>query len=152
MGCVLGREVSSGIVSESKEVKKLNIESNNNGKEDVVAAKKIDSQAVEVQNDEANQKEEKVVDGEKKPRGERRRSKPNPRLSNPPKHLRGEQVAAGWPSWLTGVCGEALNGWIPRRADSFEKIDKVGHLFLSELELLSICFRVKSKKFMGHVK
>ncbi|KAJ0014417.1 hypothetical protein Pint_20612 [Pistacia integerrima] len=128
MGCVLGREVSSGIVSESKEVQNLSVESNNNGKEGAVAAKKINSEVVEVQNDEANQKkeEEKVVDGEKKPRGERRRSKPNPRLSNPPKHLRGEQVAAGWPSWLTAVCGEALNGWIPRRADSFEKIDKIG--------------------------
>ncbi|XP_050917181.1 probable serine/threonine-protein kinase At1g54610 isoform X2 [Lathyrus oleraceus] len=59
-------------------------------------------------------------------RGESRRSKANPRLSNPPKHLLGEQVAAGWPPWLTAVCGEALSGWIPRKADSFEKIDKIG--------------------------
>jgi cyclin-dependent kinase 12/13 len=38
---------------------------------------------------------------------------------------RGEQVAAGWPAWLSAVAGEAINGWTPRRADSFEKIDKV---------------------------
>jgi cyclin-dependent kinase 12/13 len=38
---------------------------------------------------------------------------------------RGEQVAAGWPAWLSAVAGEAINGWNPRRADSFEKIDKV---------------------------
>jgi cyclin-dependent kinase 12/13 len=38
---------------------------------------------------------------------------------------RGEQVAAGWPAWLCAVAGEAINGWTPRRADSFEKIDKV---------------------------
>lgn len=132
MGCVLGREVSSGIVSESKEVQNLSVESNNNGKEDVVAAEKFDTTVVEVQNDEANQEEEEKVVEEKKPRRERRTSKPNPRLSSPPKHLQGEQVAAGWPSWLTAVCGESLNGWIPRRADSFEKIDKVGHLFLLE--------------------
>ena len=50
---------------------------------------------------------------------------PNPRLSNPPKHLEGECVAAGWPSWLSSVAGEAVKGWIPRRADSFEKLDKV---------------------------
>jgi hypothetical protein len=50
---------------------------------------------------------------------------PNPRLSNPPKHLEGECVAAGWPSWLSSVAGEAVRGWIPRRADSFEKLDKV---------------------------
>ncbi|KAJ1385709.1 putative serine/threonine-protein kinase [Sesbania bispinosa] len=37
---------------------------------------------------------------------------------------RGAQVLAGWPSWLTAVAGEAISGWIPRRADSFEKLDK----------------------------
>ncbi|XP_066391464.1 probable serine/threonine-protein kinase At1g54610 [Miscanthus floridulus] len=39
---------------------------------------------------------------------------------------RGEQVAAGWPAWLSAVAGEAIGGWTPRRADSFEKIDKIG--------------------------
>ncbi|KAK7411998.1 hypothetical protein VNO78_03443 [Psophocarpus tetragonolobus] len=39
---------------------------------------------------------------------------------------KGAQVLAGWPSWLTAVAGEAISGWIPRRADSFEKLDKVG--------------------------
>ncbi|KAL3598029.1 hypothetical protein D5086_005947 [Populus alba] len=38
---------------------------------------------------------------------------------------RGAQVVAGWPSWLTSVAGEAINGWVPRRADSFEKLDKI---------------------------
>ena len=37
----------------------------------------------------------------------------------------GAQEAAGWPSWLTAVAGEAIKGWLPRRADSFEKLDKV---------------------------
>ncbi|KAK9735361.1 hypothetical protein RND81_04G201300 [Saponaria officinalis] len=59
-------------------------------------------------------------------KGEKRRSKANPRLSNPPKNIHGEQVAAGWPSWLSAVAGEAINGWVPRRADTFEKIDKIG--------------------------
>ncbi|KAL9447551.1 hypothetical protein AB3S75_015091 [Citrus x aurantiifolia] len=125
MGCVFGREVSSGIVSESKEVSNFSVESSSR-KVGNVSVKTIDGDVVEVQNDESRKKEEKVVDGEKKPRGERKRSKSNPRLSNLPKHLRGEQVAAGWPPWLTAVCGEVLNGWIPRRADSFEKIDKIG--------------------------
>ncbi|XVF68288.1 hypothetical protein PTKIN_Ptkin10aG0193000 [Pterospermum kingtungense] len=39
---------------------------------------------------------------------------------------RGAQVVAGWPSWLAAVAGEAINGWIPRRADSFEKLEKIG--------------------------
>ncbi|GMH24279.1 hypothetical protein Nepgr_026122 [Nepenthes gracilis] len=38
----------------------------------------------------------------------------------------GEQIAAGWPPWLAAVAGEAIKGWIPRRADSFEKMDKIG--------------------------
>ncbi|KAK4491278.1 hypothetical protein RD792_002014 [Penstemon davidsonii] len=38
----------------------------------------------------------------------------------------GAQVVAGWPSWLTAVAGEAIKGWIPRRAESFEKLDKIG--------------------------
>lgn len=37
----------------------------------------------------------------------------------------GAQVVAGWPSWLTAVAGEAIKGWVPRKADSFEKLDKV---------------------------
>lgn len=37
----------------------------------------------------------------------------------------GPQVVAGWPSWLSSVAGEAIKGWIPRKADSFEKLDKV---------------------------
>lgn len=49
-----------------------------------------------------------------------------------PNGLSGENVAAGWPSWLIAAAGEALNGWLPRRASSFEKLDKVlKHFFLS---------------------
>ncbi|KAD4179484.1 hypothetical protein E3N88_28075 [Mikania micrantha] len=38
----------------------------------------------------------------------------------------GAQEAAGWPAWLTAVAGEAIKGWLPRRADSYEKLDKIG--------------------------
>ncbi|MCL7034113.1 hypothetical protein MKW94_013069 [Papaver nudicaule] len=44
----------------------------------------------------------------------------------PMKSMEGEQVAAGWPSWLASVAGEAIKGWVPRRADSFQKMDKIG--------------------------
>ncbi|KAJ9568570.1 hypothetical protein OSB04_004536 [Centaurea solstitialis] len=37
-----------------------------------------------------------------------------------------EQVAAGWPAWLSAVAGEAIHGWVPLRAESFEKLEKVG--------------------------
>ncbi|KAF7000240.1 hypothetical protein CFC21_016176 [Triticum aestivum] len=48
------------------------------------------------------------------------------RLRNLRRSLEGEQVAAGWPSWLSAVAGEAIQGWIPLKADSFEKLEKVG--------------------------
>ncbi|KAK8617389.1 hypothetical protein V6N13_080305 [Hibiscus sabdariffa] len=43
-----------------------------------------------------------------------------------PNSIKGEQVAAGWPSWLVAVASESLKGWIPRRANTFEKLDKIG--------------------------
>ncbi|KAL4555035.1 hypothetical protein LXL04_037646 [Taraxacum kok-saghyz] len=49
-----------------------------------------------------------------------------PVLTGFPRATEGEQVAAGWPPWLAAVAGEAIKGWVPRRADSFEKLDKIG--------------------------
>lgn len=49
----------------------------------------------------------------------------HPGMGTIPKATEGEQVAAGWPAWLAAVAGEAIRGWLPRRADSFEKLDKV---------------------------
>ncbi|KAG4987412.1 hypothetical protein JHK82_029783 [Glycine max] len=40
-------------------------------------------------------------------------------------HFAGEQhVDSGWPLWLSSVAAEAIKGWMPRRADSFEKLDQ----------------------------
>ncbi|CAN6443638.1 unnamed protein product [Victoria cruziana] len=50
----------------------------------------------------------------------------HPRVRSMPRGVEGEQVAAGWPPWLASVAGEAIKGWIPRRADSFEKLNKIG--------------------------
>lgn len=48
-----------------------------------------------------------------------------------------EHVAAGWPAWLTSVASEAVNGWLPRKAESFEKLDKVC-LMWKKIEILTI--------------
>ncbi|XP_057436037.1 cyclin-dependent kinase C-2 C-like isoform X2 [Lotus japonicus] len=37
-----------------------------------------------------------------------------------------EQNAAGWPSWLTSIAGEAIHGWVPLKTESYEKLDKIG--------------------------
>ncbi|XP_061367976.1 probable serine/threonine-protein kinase At1g54610 [Gastrolobium bilobum] len=108
MGCVFGKEAS-----ERRRKEEVKVERAEEGKG-------------EVKND-GNGKEGGEEEKRRRARGERMRSsKPNPRLSNPPNHVHGEQVAAGWPSWLSKVAGEAINGLTPRRADTFEKLDKIG--------------------------
>ncbi|KAL0326416.1 UNVERIFIED_CONTAM: putative serine/threonine-protein kinase [Sesamum radiatum] len=51
---------------------------------------------------------------------------PMSRILSMPNGVKGEQVAAGWPSWLSSVAAEAIKGWAPRSADSYEKVNKIG--------------------------
>lgn len=37
------------------------------------------------------------------------------------------ELSAGWPAWLVSVAGEALVNWTPRRASTFEKLEKVSY-------------------------
>ncbi|KAK7843109.1 putative serine/threonine-protein kinase [Quercus suber] len=55
------------------------------------------------------------------------------KIISTPQSGKGEQSAAGWPSWLTAVAGEAIKGWVPRRAESFEKLDKVNGMLLMQI-------------------
>jgi hypothetical protein len=51
----------------------------------------------------------------------------SPRVGNLPRRcVEGEQATAGWPSWLSAVAAEAVQGWVPLRAEGFEKLEKVG--------------------------
>ncbi|CAO2210361.1 unnamed protein product [Urochloa humidicola] len=65
---------------------------------------------------------------EQEPRsaGPRNEGEAKPRIRDVPNGVQGEHVAAGWPRWLTEVAAEAVRGWQPRRAESFEKLDKIG--------------------------
>ncbi|XP_019453877.1 PREDICTED: probable serine/threonine-protein kinase At1g54610 [Lupinus angustifolius] len=49
-----------------------------------------------------------------------------PSFGRVPKAVEGENVAAGWPSWLSSVAGDAIKGWIPRSAKTFERLHKIG--------------------------
>ncbi|KAK7271812.1 hypothetical protein RJT34_28020 [Clitoria ternatea] len=48
------------------------------------------------------------------------------RTGLPNRHVEAEQNAAGWPPWLTASAAEAIQGWIPLKADSFQKLEKIG--------------------------
>ncbi|KAM7279743.1 hypothetical protein ACFE04_006877 [Oxalis oulophora] len=37
-----------------------------------------------------------------------------------------EHIAAGWPTWLSSVAAEAVHGWLPLRAEAYEKLEKIG--------------------------
>ncbi|XP_010542778.1 PREDICTED: probable serine/threonine-protein kinase At1g09600 [Tarenaya hassleriana] len=51
---------------------------------------------------------------------------PSNNISSIPHGPEAELVAAGWPSWLVSVAGEAIKGWVPRCAESFEMLEKIG--------------------------
>lgn len=63
---------------------------------------------------------------EQEPRSGGIRTEAKPRITDVPNGVVGEHVAAGWPRWLTEVATEAVRGWQPRKAESFEKLDKIG--------------------------
>jgi hypothetical protein len=48
-----------------------------------------------------------------------------PRIMSRMISMRPSAEREAWPQWLTAAAGEAVKGWLPRRADSFEKLDKV---------------------------
>lgn len=121
MGCVFGKEISSEIVSEKSKDRNSNLHIHSGRA--VIENTDNSNTGAGGGDEEVENVVDQKVEKDRSSRG-RRRSKPNPRLSNPPKNIHGEQVAAGWPAWLSAVAGEAINGWTPRRADTFEKIDK----------------------------
>ncbi|RVW48931.1 putative serine/threonine-protein kinase [Vitis vinifera] len=42
-------------------------------------------------------------------------------------HVKGKEIVDGWPNWLTdNIPKKALAGLVPRSAESFEKLDKIG--------------------------
>ncbi|XP_011015815.1 PREDICTED: probable serine/threonine-protein kinase At1g54610 [Populus euphratica] len=49
-----------------------------------------------------------------------------PRIISMMISMRPSAETEAWPQWLTAAAGEAVKGWLPRRADSFEKLDKIG--------------------------
>ncbi|XP_057793714.1 probable serine/threonine-protein kinase At1g09600 [Salvia miltiorrhiza] len=56
----------------------------------------------------------------------RGKQEPVSSITSLPQGAKGEAAAAGWPPWLTSAAGEAVKGWAPRSADSYEKLKKIG--------------------------
>ncbi|OIW11539.1 hypothetical protein TanjilG_26905 [Lupinus angustifolius] len=108
--------VSRGTSSRREEVYRVKDRYDNNDGRVALIDKQVSSGAVRGQGDNFERKREKMEYVVAQ----------HPGIGSVPKAIEGEQVAAGWPSWLAAVAGEAIRGWLPRRADSFEKLDKIG--------------------------
>ncbi|XLR56938.1 hypothetical protein S83_007610, partial [Arachis hypogaea] len=48
----------------------------------------------------------------------------HPAIGRIPKAVKAEQISARWPDWLSSIAGEAIKGWIPRSANTFERLGK----------------------------
>lgn len=59
-----------------------------------------------------------------------------------------EQVAAGWPTWLASVAPEAIQGWTPRSADTYEKICKVSSI-TQHIKICSTSISYESQFFLS---
>ncbi|XP_048445347.1 probable serine/threonine-protein kinase At1g54610 [Pyrus x bretschneideri] len=109
MGCVLGSEAASGgITRGSGEARRRrrSIEEPSGATERVAAVRADKKEVV------ARQRANRANHTGDFPAIERR--KPSPANQE------------GWPSWLLAVAGDAIQGWTPRRANTFEKLAKIG--------------------------
>jgi len=70
------------------------------------------------------------------------------------KGLSGEHVVAGWPAWLINVAPKAVEGWLPRRADSFEKLAKIPLCCRLVKELIVSCIKlgISNQGKLSHLK
>jgi len=69
----------------------------------------------------------------------------HPGFGRVPKAIEAEQVAAGWPAWLSSVAGDAVKGWIPRSANTFERLHKVSCFFVCSI---CVCNMIRLNNFL----
>jgi serine/threonine protein kinase len=76
-------------------------------------------------------------------------------ISSMPQGLSEEHVIAGWPSWLTSIIGEIVEGWLPRHANMFKQLDKIiidhGQLHNTDLGLTTFFDPVRRQTMTSHV-
>lgn len=48
----------------------------------------------------------------------------------------------GWPTWLVAVAGDAIKDWTPRRASTFEKLDKAMTIRILVCINAFVCYRI----------
>lgn len=108
MGCVLGKRATG-----RKEARR---KAKRDGRPD------LESTAVTAQNDVVVQDQEPKIEEVPAAAAARR----SVRVAPPEFRLRIGADADRWPSWLVEVAGNVIKDWKPRRANTFEKLDKIG--------------------------
>jgi serine/threonine protein kinase len=76
-------------------------------------------------------------------------------ISSMPQGLSEEHVITGWPSWLTSIIGEIVEGWLPRPANMFKQLDKIiidhGQLHNTDLGLTTFFDPDRRQTMTSHV-
>ncbi|CAK9186934.1 unnamed protein product [Ilex paraguariensis] len=109
MGCVLGTSGSRDTHRRSSRT----TQSSRSIQEPAVSV----TDGVRVRNDGAVRDREKIRHSSDFPPTDRQKFKPEYSLKT---------NQQGWPSWLSTVLGDAIKDWTPRKANTFEKLDKIG--------------------------
>ncbi|XP_077227089.1 putative serine/threonine-protein kinase At1g54610 [Tasmannia lanceolata] len=128
MGCVFGKQPAGDgqRVAGAREISVKVEEASDPVAVDVsvngVRVRKEEEERKKEREERRKEREERIRhrSGEFRP-PERRKPRANPSLRS--LHA---VAASGWPEWLEAVVGDAIEGWTPRRADTFEKLDKIG--------------------------
>ncbi|KAM7510091.1 hypothetical protein LguiB_008966 [Lonicera macranthoides] len=122
MGCISSKQAKS---TSSAYDLPLPIGANGSGKKsDHKSHTKVGLGLVEKINDEHKEKKDELARSKTSKKGN---SEKKPHFSIRFGRLtEGEHVAAGWPTWLTAIAGEAIEGWLPLNSDNYEKLEKIG--------------------------
>ncbi|XP_044467687.1 protein IMPAIRED IN BABA-INDUCED STERILITY 1 isoform X2 [Mangifera indica] len=89
-------------------------------------ALEIDGKEEEERQEDHHDKGSRELKKSKKGNSQRKTATFGIKLGLSHRHVDVEQIAAGWPAWLTAAAPEAVHGLVPIRADAFEKLDKIG--------------------------
>ncbi|KAJ9567917.1 hypothetical protein OSB04_003883 [Centaurea solstitialis] len=123
MGCVLGKRATPDHRHRSKSTtaRRTGKQSSSSATAAAAAAQTVKQASVHDEAGGGNRTKNGVVDRIRQSIGEapppdRRRPKPQYSLN----------TYQGWPPWLCDVAGDAIKDWTPRRANTFEKLDKIG--------------------------
>ncbi|XP_031286777.1 protein IMPAIRED IN BABA-INDUCED STERILITY 1-like [Pistacia vera] len=132
MGCVSSKKLASAVAGSPVDHSAAEASTNDNATLHYIISSKNPSGALELDRKEEKKQEDHHNKGSRESRklkkgdSQRKSGTFSIKLGLSHRHVNAEQIAAGWPAWLTAAAPEAVHGLVPLRAEAFEKLDKIG--------------------------